>query len=246
MKHVFRSLVAIVSLVFLVAVPLRAGDLPDFREIVRKNSGAVVKILSTQRSQAQGGMPQDIDPRYLEQLPDIFRHLYEQRGQRQPRERRASGSGFVTSPDGYILTNHHVVDGADEVIVRLIDRREFEAKVIGTDKRSDIALLKIDATGLQTVTLGDSEALAVGDRLPLRPRLLRHRGHRERARPQPAHGDGRQLCAFHPDRCRHQPGQFRRSALQPEGRGSGHQLADLYALRWLDRPVVRDSDRGGA
>jgi serine protease Do len=163
MKHVFRSLVAIVSLVFLVAVPLRAGDLPDFREIVRKNSGAVVKILSTQRSQAQGGMPQDIDPRYLEQLPDIFRHLYEQRGQRQPRERRASGSGFVTSPDGYILTNHHVVDGADEVIVRLIDRREFEAKVIGTDKRSDIALLKIDATGLQAVTLGDSEALAVGE-----------------------------------------------------------------------------------
>jgi serine protease Do len=163
MKHVFRSLVAIVSLVFLVAVPLRAGDLPDFREIVRKNSGAVVKILSTQRSQAQGGMPQDIDPRYLEQLPDIFRHLYEQRGQRQPRERQASGSGFVTSPDGYILTNHHVVDGADEVIVRLIDRREFEAKVIGTDKRSDIALLKIDATGLQAVTLGDSEALAVGE-----------------------------------------------------------------------------------
>jgi len=163
MKHVFRSLVAVVSLVFLVAVPLRAGDLPDFREIVRKNSGAVVKILSTQRSQAQGGMPQDIDPRYLEQLPDIFRHLYEQRGQRQPRERQAMGSGFVTSPDGYILTNHHVVDGADEVTVRLNDRREFEAKVIGTDKRSDIALLKIDATGLQTVTLGDSEALEVGE-----------------------------------------------------------------------------------
>lgn len=163
MKHVFRSLVAVVSLAVCVVMPLRAADLPDFREIVRKNSGAVVKILSTQQSQTRGGMPQDIDPRYLEQMPEIFRHLFEQRGQRPPRERAATGSGFITSADGYILTNHHVVDGADQVTVRLIDRREFEAKVVGTDKRSDLALLKIDASGLQTVTLGDSEALEVGE-----------------------------------------------------------------------------------
>ncbi len=163
MKQAFRSLVVVVSLFFLAALPARASDLPDFREIVRKNSGAVVKILSTQRAQPQGGVPQDVDPRYLEQMPDIFKHLLEQRGQRQPRERQAMGSGFVTSPDGYILTNHHVVEGADEVTVRLNDRREFEAKVVGSDKRSDIALLKIDATGLQTVTLGNSEALEVGE-----------------------------------------------------------------------------------
>jgi serine protease Do len=163
MKHLFRSLFVVVSLAVCAAMPLRAADLPDFREIVRKNSGAVVKILSTQQPQAQGGMPQDIDPRYLEQMPEIFRHLFEQRGQRPPRERGATGSGFITSTDGYILTNHHVVDGADHVTVRLIDRREFEAKVVGTDKRSDLALLKIDASGLQTVTLGDSEALEVGE-----------------------------------------------------------------------------------
>lgn len=163
MKRLCRSLVAVVSIVLFAAPSLHAAELPDFREIVRKNSGAVVKILSTQKAQLPTGMPQDIDPRYLDQMPDIFRHLFEQRGQRQPRERQAMGSGFITSPDGYILTNEHVVNGADQVTVRLIDRREFEAKVIGTDKRSDLALLKIDAAGLQTVTLGDSESLEVGE-----------------------------------------------------------------------------------
>ncbi len=163
MKRAFCCIAAVLSFALLAATPLRATELPDFREIVRKNSGAVVKILSTQRAQAQNGMPQDIDPRYLEQMPDIFRHLFEQRGQRQPRERQAMGSGFITSPDGYILTNEHVVNGADEVTVRLIDRREFEAKVVGTDKRSDLALLKIDAKDLQAVTLGDSESLEVGE-----------------------------------------------------------------------------------
>jgi serine protease Do len=164
MKRVWSVVVTVFALALLSAAPLQAADLPDFRQIVRQNSGAVVKILSTQRAQQRaGGTPQDIDPRQLEQLPDIFRHLLEQRGQREPRERQAMGSGFITSQDGYILTNHHVVDGADSVTVRLNDRREFEAKVIGSDKRSDIALLKIDATGLQTVTLGDSEALEVGE-----------------------------------------------------------------------------------
>jgi len=164
MKRVWSVVVAVFALALLSAAPLQAADLPDFRQIVRQNSGAVVKILSTQRAQqGAGGTPQDIDPRQLEQLPDIFRHLLEQRGQREPRERQAMGSGFITSQDGYILTNHHVVDGADSVTVRLNDRREFEAKVIGSDKRSDIALLKIDATGLQTVTLGDSEAIEVGE-----------------------------------------------------------------------------------
>lgn len=164
MKRVWSVVVAVFAFAWLSAAPLQAADLPDFRQIVRQNSGAVVKILSTQRAQqGPGGMPQDIDPRQLEQLPDIFRHLLEQRGQREPRERQAMGSGFITSPDGYILTNHHVVDGADSVTVRLNDRREFEAKVIGSDKRSDIALLKIDAAGLQAVTLGDSEAVEAGE-----------------------------------------------------------------------------------
>ena len=163
MKRVCLNLVALLSLALFAATSLRAAELPEFREIVRKNSGAVVKILSTQRAQTTNGMPQDIDPRYLEQMPDIFRHLLEQRGQRQPRERQAMGSGFITSTDGYILTNEHVVNGADQVTVRLIDRREFEAKVVGTDKRSDLALLKIDAKDLQTVTLGDSESLEVGE-----------------------------------------------------------------------------------
>jgi len=153
------------ALVLMLAVAGKgwsAAALPDFTPIVEKNSGAVVKILSTQKAQEMEGVPPDIDPRALEQMPEIFRHLFQYRGQPQ-RERQSMGSGFLISSDGYILTNHHVVEGADSVLVRLADRREFEAKIVGSDKRSDIALLKVDASNLPVVSFGDADELKVGE-----------------------------------------------------------------------------------
>ncbi|MCG3171415.1 MAG: Periplasmic pH-dependent serine endoprotease DegQ [Pseudomonadales bacterium] len=147
---------------FALGALARAAELPDFTTIVERNSGAVVKILSTQKAPGVAGLPPDIDPRMLEQMPEIFRHLFQYRGQPQ-RERQSMGSGFLISTDGYILTNHHVVDGADAVQVRLLDRREFDAKVIGSDRRSDIALLKIDAKNLPVVAFGDADELRVGE-----------------------------------------------------------------------------------
>jgi serine protease Do len=87
------------------------------------------------------------------------------RGQPRPRdfEQQSTGSGFILAADGYVLTNAHVVDDASEVTVKLSDKREFRAKVIGTDKRTDVALLKIEATGLPKVTIGDPDKLRVGE-----------------------------------------------------------------------------------
>ncbi|MFM7273159.1 MAG: trypsin-like peptidase domain-containing protein, partial [Gammaproteobacteria bacterium] len=163
MKRFLSTLAGALALAFLLAAPLASAELPDFRDIVRKNSPAVVKILGSQKARSGMGVPQDIDPRYYEQLPEIFRHFFDQRGQQAPRERQSMGSGFLISEDGYILTNHHVIDGADTVLVRLIDRREFEAKVMGADKRSDLALLKIDASGLPVVSFGSPGELEVGE-----------------------------------------------------------------------------------
>jgi serine protease Do len=98
-----------------------------------------------------------------EQIPEIFRHFFEYRGRPEQREAQSLGSGFIISKDGYVLTNNHVIDGADEVTVRLSDRREFEAKVIGSDRRSDIALLKVEAENLPMVKLAKPGALKVGE-----------------------------------------------------------------------------------
>ena len=162
MKRTWLALVALCCVLCVGTLPVRAADLPDITGIVEQNSGAVVKLLTTQRARGpEGGQP-EIDPRQLEQMPEIFRRLFEQRG-RQPRERQSMGSGFLISEDGYILTNNHVIDGADTVLVRLIDRREFDARVIGTDERSDLALLKVDASALPVVTFGNPGELKVGE-----------------------------------------------------------------------------------
>ena len=163
MKRSWMSVWCGLALMVALAGQAWSAALPDFTGIVEKNSGAVVKILSTQASTAMQGMPPDIDPRALEQLPEIFRHLFEYGGRQPQRERQSMGSGFLISADGYILTNHHVVDGADSVTVRLLDRRELEARIVGTDKRSDLALLKVDATGLPVVSFGEPDELKVGE-----------------------------------------------------------------------------------
>jgi serine protease Do len=140
----------------------QSGRLPDFTELYEQQGPAVVSIDVTQTARRQQ-MPEisEDDPFY-----EFFRRFGQiPRGQPRPRdfEQQSTGSGFILAADGYVLTNAHVVDDASEVTVKLSDKREFRAKVIGTDKRTDVALLKIEATGLPKVTIGDPDKLRVGE-----------------------------------------------------------------------------------
>ena len=136
------------------------AQLPDFTGLVEQVSPAVVNVSATRTAGATGGGAPALDE---EDIPEILRRFYGQPGMPQaPRDRTSLGTGFVISADGYVLTNHHVIDGADEVVLRFTDRRELEAKVVGSDPESDIALLKVDGTALPTITLGDSDALKPG------------------------------------------------------------------------------------
>jgi len=140
----------------------RAAGLPDFTELYEKQGPAVVSIDVTQtvkRNQRGPDLSED-DPFY-----EFFRRFGQipRRGPDRDLEAQSTGSGFILSADGYIVTNAHVVDEASEVNVRLTDKREFKAKVIGSDKRSDIALLKIEAKDLPKVTIGDPDKLKVGE-----------------------------------------------------------------------------------
>lgn len=144
------------------------AQLPDFADLAAKQGVAVVNISATQvvRGQRFGGFPFDEDDPAYEFFKRFAPHMFP-RIPGVPREfqfqNRSLGSGFIISSDGYILTNAHVVEGADEVIVKLTDKREFKAKVIGADKRTDVALIKIEARNLPVVTLGDPNKLRVGE-----------------------------------------------------------------------------------
>jgi serine protease Do len=139
-----------------VAAPSRA--LPDFTRLAEQAGPAVVNITVSKPAPAaaQQSLPFDRD----DPLYDFFRRFQIPAPKQGPL--RGLGSGFIVSNDGYILTNAHVVDGSKEVDVKLTDRREYKAKVVGTDPKSDIALLKIDARNLPTVRIGDSSHLKVG------------------------------------------------------------------------------------
>ena len=139
--------------------------LPDFTELVEKQGAAVVNISTTQTARGQAQVmpfPFDEDDPAFEFFK---RFIPRQPNGGAPREfeNKSLGSGFMISSDGYILTNAHVVEGADEVTVRLTDKREFKAKTIGTDKRTDVALIKIEANGLPAVKLADTNQLKVGE-----------------------------------------------------------------------------------
>ena len=147
----------------------RAGQLPDFTLLVEKASPAVVNI-STSRVATKSPARNQLEMPGQEQLPDIFKYFFERQfpQQKPPQKGQApkalsSGSGFLISVDGYILTNHHVVKGADKIIVALSDRREMEAELVGSDPRSDLALLKIEAEDLPFLTMADSDQLKVGE-----------------------------------------------------------------------------------
>ena len=155
-------------------LPARAQprELPDFTELVERVGPAVVNIRTAERSRsAAPGGGGEID----EQMREFFRRfgIPMPNNPQQPRrggprdednepQQRGVGSGFVLTADGYVMTNAHVVDGADEVIVTLTDKREFKARIIGADRRTDVALVKIDAIGLPTVKVGDVNQVKVG------------------------------------------------------------------------------------
>lgn len=148
-----------------------AKELPDFTELAEKQGATVVNISVTQ-SMRGSSVVSPFGPEGDEQLQEFFRRfgipnmpgMPGQNGEAQPDYKSQSlGSGFIISNDGYILTNAHVVSSADEVIVKLSDNREFKAKIIGSDKRTDVALVKIEATGLPKVTIGDPSKLKVGE-----------------------------------------------------------------------------------
>ena len=161
-----KRLIAIFSLVFLSSLAnAQMRGLPDFTELAEKQGPAVVNISTTQMARGQNQtMPfpfDENDPAF-----EFFkRFIPRPPGGAAPREfeNKSLGSGFIISSDGYILTNAHVVDGADEVTVRLTDKREFKAKTIGADKRTDVALIKIEASGLPAVKLADTSQLKVGE-----------------------------------------------------------------------------------
>jgi serine protease Do len=141
-----------------VASPARA--LPDFTRLAEQAGPAVVNITVSKPAPvaAAQSLPFDRDDPFY----DFFRRFQIPMPEQGPGPLRGIGSGFIVSSDGYLLTNAHVVDGAKEVSVKLTDRREFKAKVVGTDPKSDIALLKIDAKNLPTVRIGDSSHIKVG------------------------------------------------------------------------------------
>ncbi len=159
----------LLSLSFVLFSQLAAGqsrDLPDFTELVEKQGAAVVNISTTQiirggRGSPFGMLPFDEEDPRLEQFRRFFPHQIP--GIPRDQESKSLGSGFIISSDGHVLTNAHVVDGADEVLVKLTDKREFKAKVLGTDRRTDIALIKIEANGLPVARLGDPGKLKVGE-----------------------------------------------------------------------------------
>jgi serine protease Do len=154
----------------LLSNQLAFAQLPDFTTLVEQSGAAVVNVSRVQKEkepdQMQGNpqMPEGAPP----ELEEFFRHFF--RGQPGfggrnfvPRESKSLGSGFIISSDGYVLTNHHVVKDADEIIVKLSDRRELEAKLVGSDPRTDVALLKLDANNLPVVKIGAAERLKVGE-----------------------------------------------------------------------------------
>lgn len=172
---------ALFAFTLTAAIPAYASSsvagLPDFTDMVEKTGPAVVNIRTTERIRPgqRGGMPGADD----EEMQEFFRRFFGVPMPRQPQPERAPrgrapqqqeevvprgvGSGFIISADGFIMTNAHVIDGADDVYVMLTDKREFKAKVIGADKRTDVALIKIEGSNLPRLTIGDSSKLRAGE-----------------------------------------------------------------------------------
>jgi serine protease Do len=161
-SYIFRLI-----LVMVVSVPLAVqAALPEFTRIVDDAKDSVVNISTKTKARKSKSSQHPSIPDLPEGSPfgELFEKFfnYENPGEAQ-RDSQSLGSGFIISKDGYILTNHHVIDGADEVVVRLANREEYVAKIVGSDKASDIAVLKVDAKNLPVLKFGDSDSLKVGE-----------------------------------------------------------------------------------
>ena len=167
-RRIFLSISMMVLMATANTGFARVTGLPDFTGLVEDAGPAVVNIQVTQfgeRARNEPGQRSQQNPHSQEQIPEFFRRFFDvpgNPGYGRP-DRRGAGSGFIFESDGYIITNHHVIENADEIIVRLADRREFRAELIGSDPQSDIALLKIDAEDLPMLKFGDSKSLRAGE-----------------------------------------------------------------------------------
>ena len=161
--RLIRAAAAIVLTLCAAFATAQGRELPDFTRLVEEQGAAVVNISTTQAAR-RAAVPQ-IPNMEDEEVLEFFRRFIprQQPGPGSRPESRSLGSGFIISTDGYILTNAHVIDSADEINVKLTDKREYKAKVIGADKRTDVALIKIEAAGLPSVRLGDPARLKVGE-----------------------------------------------------------------------------------
>lgn len=162
-----RRLLVVLLFGFILIPLANAASLPDFTALVEKVSPAVVNISTNQKiKQPHGKHPGMEIPEFPENSPwgDLFKKFFgDENGPMEEFNTQSLGSGFIIDEKGYVITNNHVIKDADEIIVRLTDRRELKAKVIGSDPRSDVALLKIEATDLPVVKVGNSENLKVGE-----------------------------------------------------------------------------------
>jgi len=201
-----------------VASAARVTGLPDFSGLVAEAGGAVVNVSVTEKAQKIPGISAQAegdDP-----LSQFFRRFQTPApGPDHAPPSKGVGSGFIVSQDGYVLTNAHVVTDASEVIVMLTDRREFTAKVVGIDKASDVALIKIAATGLPTVRFGDPSklrpgqwAIAIGSPFGFENSVTA--GRYQRNRTSVERRQQHQLCDLHTDRCRREPRELRWAAVQ--------------------------------
>ncbi|MBE9562688.1 MAG: DegQ family serine endoprotease [Proteobacteria bacterium] len=162
-----RYILGICLTTLLLTTSLTATELPDFTELVEQYGPSVVNISTTAKKtkdSPRGEIPKE-NPFKDGPFHDFFKRFFDNNGNGLFEEQPSTslGSGFIISADGYVITNNHVIDDAGEIIVRLNDRQELVAEVVGADERSDIALLKIDAKDLPAVKLGSSENLKVGE-----------------------------------------------------------------------------------
>ncbi len=169
-RNIFTGLLISISILISVASFEVAAryNLPDFTELVEEHADAVVNISTSKQTEVKRGLPPGMDlPDMPEGSPfgEFFEKFFGEHGGNGGDElfnSRSLGSGFIISDDGYVITNHHVVKGADEIIVKLSDRRQLVAELVGSDPRSDIALLKLEGDDFPSVKLGDSDAVKVG------------------------------------------------------------------------------------
>jgi serine protease Do len=155
--HIGPRIILFVVLYLVAGCQPQASTLPDFTQLVEDNAAAVVNISTEKKAQAGAGN---------RQIPEMLRRFFDGMEEHMPApdaEAESLGSGFLISSDGFILTNHHVVADASRIIVRMQDRSEKEAELIGSDPRSDLALLRIEGKGLPSVKIGSSSDLKVGE-----------------------------------------------------------------------------------